>query len=145
VACFRTHISFGAIIGVVGVVLAYYYAFTSDWRLLAWMFAVSVFASFLPDIDSDSGLPYHIIFGTFTVLVAGIVLFYTINTGTKNVYELVGQPLVALLFVWFVVGAFFKKFTHHRGMVHSVPALLIAVLVAYISVNSFATGEYTSF
>lgn len=143
-ACFRTHISVGAVIAMVGVVLAYYYAFTSDWRLLAWLFVATVFASFLPDIDSDSSLPYRLIFGAFTVSVSGIVLLYTINSGTKNIYELIGQPLFALFFVWFVLGGIFKHFTHHRGIIHSVPSLLIASLVAFISVRDFTTGEYTA-
>ncbi len=143
-ACFRVHISLGAVVAVVGVVLAYYYAFTTDWRLLSWLFVVTVFASFLPDIDSDSGLPYHLIFGTFTVAVGGIALLYTINSGTDNIYELVGQPLFAILFVWFVVGGLFKKLTHHRGIIHSLPALLISALVAYIVVDGFVTGEYTA-
>ncbi len=143
-ACFRTHVSYGAIVGMIGVVLAYYYAFTTDWRLLSWIFIVSVFASFLPDIDSDSGLAFHIIFGAFTVAISGIVLLYTIRSGTNNIYEIVGQPLLALFFTWFVVGAFFKKFTHHRGIVHSIPALLIALLVTFISVSAFTSGEYTA-
>lgn len=145
VACFRQHISVGAIVAIVGVVLAYHYAYTTDWRLLAWLFVVTAVASFLPDVDSDSSVPFYLVWGLVTVCVAGLVLYITIASGTHNIYELVGQPLVALLLMWFVVGAMVKRLTKHRGMFHSVPAACVVGLSMVLVVRGVGAGDAAAF
>ena len=143
-ALFRQHISFGALVAMIGVVLAYYYAYVTDWRLLTVLFLVTVFASFLPDLDSDSGLPFHFIFGTFTLIVGGITLWYTLESGTDNMYELTGKPLLVLILVWFVGGGLFKRLTHHRGMMHSLPAAGIAALLMFIIARALSEVDMTT-
>jgi len=140
-ALFREHISVGAIVAIIGVVLAYHYAYVTDWRLLAWLFVVTVVASMLPDVDSDSSLPFHFVYGLFTVICVGVALLYTLVTGWDSWYELAGRPLVVGIVVWFVVGGIVKRLTKHRGMFHSLPAALILSLCHLLVVRALGYGD----
>lgn len=140
-ALFREHVGVGALVAVVGVVLAYHYAYTTDWRLLAWLFVVTTIAAFLPDVDSDSSAPFFFVWGLVSVFVTGVVLAMTLASGTDNVYEIVGQPLLALMFMWFVVGALVKRLTKHRGMFHSVPAALVLGFSMVLVVRGLGGGD----
>lgn len=125
---FREHIAFGAIVSMVVVVGVYFYAWMTDPLLLAILFVVTTVGSFLPDVDSDSGMPFYLVFGTMTLAATGVVLLYMLNRPTEELKLLLGVPLGALFFTWFVVGGILKRFTHHRGIFHSIPATFIAGL-----------------
>lgn len=140
-AIFREHSTVGALVGAVGAVLTYFYALATDPLLLTVLFLVTLGASFLPDIDSDSGVPFYLVFGTFTLACAGIALYYALTHYSENPYLLFGIPLAVLGFVWFVVGGIFKKFTHHRGIMHSIPAAFIAGLLAFLIAKYIGQGE----
>lgn len=143
-ALFREHITVGALVAAVGVVLLYFYAIVTDPLLLALLFFVTVGASFLPDIDSDSGIPFYLIFGTFTLACAGIALYFALTKEYEELYLLIGVPVGTFLFVWFVIGAIFKSFTTHRGILHSIPATLIAGLLTFLVAKYLEHGETTS-
>jgi membrane-bound metal-dependent hydrolase YbcI (DUF457 family) len=143
-AMFREHIAIGAIVAAVGVAVCYFYALVTDPLLLVILFLVTTVASFLPDLDSDSGLPFHLIFGTFTVFCTGVALYYTLDAGYGDWRVLLGVPLAAMLFTWIVLGGIFKHFTRHRGMMHSIPAMLIAGLATLIIARDLGQGEIVS-
>ncbi len=131
-AMFRQHISVGAVLATAGVILVLFYGLITDPILLAVLFIVCAVGSILPDVDSDSGLPFYLMFGAATLAFAGAALYYELAKQPANNYILVGVPLVALVFFWFVVGSVFKHCTHHRGIWHSIPALAIAATATYI-------------
>jgi membrane-bound metal-dependent hydrolase YbcI (DUF457 family) len=139
-ALFKEHVTFGAVIGAVGVVLLYMYAF-QDPILLAVLFLATVVGSFLPDLDSDSGTPFHLVFGTFTLLCGGVALYYFLAYPPNPAYLLVIAPIGVMLFVWFVVGTIFKRFTHHRGMMHSIPTMLILAILAFLGARYLEEGQ----
>jgi len=141
-ALFREHVSVGALVATIGVVVTYYYAYATDWKLLLALFVITVIASFLPDLDSDTSVPFYIVFGLFTLLCGGVVLFDTLTQGAESMYELAGRPLLAVVLVWVVVGAVFKKCTRHRGMMHSIPAALNMALFVYLGSLLWGTNEY---
>ena len=143
-ALFREHVTVGALTGAAGVVLLYFYALVTDPILLALLFVVTTVASFLPDIDSDSGTPYHIVFGLFSLGCGAIALYYSLNHYHDLWYALVGIPLAVLLFVWFIVGDIFKHFTHHRGIMHSIPAMGIVGLLAFLAARHLNQGDMLS-
>jgi len=144
VASFRQHITFGALIGVIGTTLLYFYAFVTDPLLLGLLFIVTTIASFLPDLDSDSGFPFYLLFGTFTLLCTGISLLYVLQHYSSNLYYEIGVPLGVGIVVWFGVGTILKKFTHHRGMMHSLPTMAIVGLAAYLVARYFNQGDTTA-
>lgn len=143
-ALFREHISVGALAGVVGVVLLYFYALVTDPLLLALLFIVTTISSFLPDLDSDSGIPFYTVFGLFTLACTGAALFWALTHYPTPWYYLVGIPAGALVLVWFVLGGIFKRFTHHRGIMHSVPAMAIVGLCAFLAARHLEQGENVS-
>jgi hypothetical protein len=132
-AMFRQHIALGTIITAAGVAAVFFYGLLTDPLLLIIFFTLGTVGSFLPDVDSDSGLPFYLMFGLATVGFGGAAVYYELMHGTANPYVLVGVPLAALAFFWFVIGSVFKQCTHHRGIWHSIPALGIASLCVYIA------------
>ena len=130
-AMFREHIGFGAIVAAVLVVFLYAYAILTDWVLLSVLFLVAVLGSFLPDVDSDSGLPFHLVFGTASVAVGGAALL-TMLQESDDWRIIAGVSLGVLIFTWIVVGGVIKRFTKHRGIFHSIPAAAIAGLGTYL-------------
>ena len=131
-AMFRHHIALGTILTAAGIAAVFFYGLLTDPLLLFFFFVLGAAGSLLPDVDSDSGLPFYLFFGLATVSFGGAAVYYTLYHGAPNLYVLVGVPLAALAFFWFVVGTVFKHCTHHRGIWHSIPALLIASLAVYI-------------
>ncbi len=144
-ALFREHVSVGALVATAGVVLAYYFAYTTDWKLLLALFVVTVIASFLPDLDSDTSVPFYIVFGLFTLMCGGVVFYDTLVRGAESMYELAGRPIFAILVVWLIVGGIFKRLTRHRGMMHSLPAVVNIGLFTYLGALLWGANEYESF
>ncbi len=135
-AMFREHIGWGAVVAAVLVVALYAYALLTDWLLLSLLFLVAVLGSILPDVDSDSGLPFHLVFGTATVAVGGTTLFLMLHL-SDDWRVVAGVPFGVLVFTWFVVGGVMKRFTVHRGIFHSLPAAAIAGCVTYLVAERF--------
>lgn len=139
---FREHVATGAVISTAVCVAVYSYALVTDPILLLFLFGVTVIGSFLPDVDSDSGIPFYLVFGTASLAATGIVALYTIGSSYASDWRyLIGIPAGALFFFWFVVGAIIKKCTKHRGMFHSLPALLIASTATFLVAREYGLTE----
>jgi len=93
--------------------------------------------SFLPDVDVDTGTPFQIIFGLFSLLGSSLAVYYLIANHILDIKYLIGIPIITFIFIRIVVGNIFKKFTAHRGIWHSIPALLISMLATLQIVNRF--------
>ena len=139
---FREHVAFGAIISMLVVVAVYFYALVTDPLLLMFLFGVTIIGSFLPDVDSDSGMPFYLIFGTATLAATGVVLLYTLNSEYASDWRyLTGIPAMALIIFWFIVGGIVKRCTHHRGIFHSVPALAISGVGSFLIARHYGLDE----
>jgi hypothetical protein len=95
----------------------------------------------LPDLDSDTGMPVRLLFGTLAVATIGLALFYVMNNTATSWPQ---QGLIAVgagLFVYFIIGGIFKHFTEHRGVFHSIPAALVMGLVAMSVSGLLGIGE----
>lgn len=143
-ASFREHVAIGALLSVAAVVGVYVYAILTDPLLLCILFAVTIVGSFLPDVDSDEGLPFYIVFGAVTVLITGAALYFAFLHYPNQLYVLVLTPIAAMLLSWFGLGTIVKHFTHHRGIYHSLPAMAIAALLTYIVAKYFQVNELIS-
>ena len=136
-ALFRTHVTVGAVATSGFIAWAYSQELLTDVGLLALALMVGIVGSFLPDVDSDSGLSFQIVFGTVTAACGGAVLAFLLTSLEPYSWKaLIGIPLGVLVFVWFVIGGIVKKLTHHRGMWHSLPTALLATLVTYIMASA---------
>jgi hypothetical protein len=86
----------------------------------------------MPDLDSDSGVPVRELFGVLAAAVPAL-LFEHLMRGQHLPLEQILVVLAALyLFIRYAVSAVFKRWTVHRGMFHSIPALLIAGLLVFL-------------
>jgi len=130
-ANFKTHFSAGLLLGVAATLAAMTSGMTEG--LFQSFFLVLVplsVGSTLPDIDSDSSVPFTVAFGSLS-LVAALVVGAIASEFYGDVLPIVGWALFGGGFFWLVVGGGFKKITKHRGMAHSVPAAVLVMLTAF--------------
>ena len=128
-AGYRAHFAFGALTAACVAVAMLMISWVSL-MMMPVVFIFAVMGSMLPDIDSDTGLPVRLLFGTLAVATIGLTLFYAMNNTAISWPQ---HSLIAVgvgLFVYFIIGGIFKHFTEHRGVFHSIPAALVMGLVA---------------
>jgi hypothetical protein len=136
-ASYRGHLAFASALGAAyGGGAAYY--FDLDWGPVFLGAGLTTLGGLLPDLDSDSGVPVRELFGLAAVLTPLVLLPYLPPSLS------VDQRLVLLsglyLFIRYGVSRVFKRLTVHRGMFHSLPALLIAGLAVYLVYPSRSHG-----
>jgi LexA-binding, inner membrane-associated putative hydrolase len=129
-ANFQGHITTSATLGIAvgafGVGYLHY-----DWGPVLLAAGLTTIGGMLPDLDSDSGIPVREMFGLGGVLVP-LLLFNRLQH-----LELTPEQLLVLLGgiylgVRYGVAEIFRRITVHRGMFHSVPAMLIAGLAIFL-------------
>jgi membrane-bound metal-dependent hydrolase YbcI (DUF457 family) len=89
----------------------------------------------MPDLDSDSGVPVRELFSLAAVLVPLLLWRRLIDAHLSDEEMLVflGGTYATIRFG---LSKLFKHLSVHRGMYHSVPAMLIAGLIVYLSYHS---------
>ena len=136
-ATFRTHITAGLVVGyLIGIVMV-----VMQWVELQMtpllMFMASVIGSFLPDVDSDSGMPFRIVFDLFA-FTGGCLVFYGCLQHTPLSWsQWILLPPIVVVIIRYGVGEVFRRFTRHRGIFHSIPAVLIATFSMPIILKFF--------
>jgi hypothetical protein len=129
-ASYRGHLLFasslGAAYGGFGV-----WAWNLDWGPATLAAGLAALGGLLPDLDSDSGVPVRELFGTAAAVVP-ILLYHRLLRCGQSIERVLVELAGVYLFIRFGVAALFKRFTVHRGMFHSIPALAIAGLAAYL-------------
>ncbi|MBW3543907.1 MAG: metal-dependent hydrolase, partial [Planctomycetes bacterium] len=123
-AGYREHISVSGLCGVC-------YGLTATWMLgfrpvqaalagcLTWV------AGMLPDLDSDSGKPVREIFALLAA-VAPLVLMRRLEEWSGGDLEAaVLAAIVLYAAIRYGASALLKTVSVHRGMFHSIPAMLI--------------------
>lgn len=133
-AGFRTHITVSGALGVVvGGIAVQPLGFTTEAAILAA--GLTTVGGMLPDLDSDSGVPVREMFG-----LAAVVVPLTMVPRMTYMHASQEGVLAMLLFSYVVirygVSMLFKRLTVHRGMYHSIPAMLIAGLVVYLGYHT---------
>lgn len=145
-ASYRGHLTFAGLLGAGYGSLAFL-EWNWDWGPVLIAAGLTTLGGLLPDLDSDSGVPVRELFGV-SAAVTPFLLFRRVYAACQQSTE---QTLVVLaaiyLFIRYVLSQVFKRFTVHRGMFHSLPALLIAGLTTYllypsedVRLRTFLTG-----
>jgi membrane-bound metal-dependent hydrolase YbcI (DUF457 family) len=129
-ASFRGHLTFSVSLGAVYGGLSYWQLGT-DWGSSALAAGLTAIGGMLPDLDSDSGRPVRELFGLAAVFVPLILLRRLMYEGLTSEQILVICG-IAFLVVRYGLSAAFKRLTVHRGMFHSIPAMLIAGLMIFL-------------
>ncbi len=97
-------------------------------------------AGMLPDLDSDTGLPLREVmsFAAATIPVLMINRFESLEL-SRNAIVIISIGLY--LFVRFGIASMIRKFTVHRGMFHSIPAMLTFGGITYLVTGGFPLNE----
>lgn len=131
-ANFKTHLSVAATLSGV-VAIGCLEAGIATPKDVLMYFAVGTLGGILPDIDSNHSVPVQIMFSFLAVALAFLVVFS--KTSTYSLAELTLLWLAVYLSVRHVVGRLFAIFTEHRGVFHSLLAVLffwfLATTLAY--------------
>ncbi len=128
-AGYRGHILFASTLGAGYGALAFW-KLDYDWGRSLLGFGLTTVGGLLPDLDSDSGVPVRELFG-LTAVVVPLLLHEVLLQHGLTAEQFIVCMSGLYLFIRFGLSSFFKYFTVHRGMFHSIPALLIAGLATY--------------
>lgn len=128
-ADFKTHITTSCVLGGGYAALGAYYGLPIEAALVAG--GLCGVGGMLPDIDSDSGVPVRETMG-FAAAVTPMLLVDRFQHLGFNYEQLVLASGASYLFVRFGIASILKNYTVHRGMFHSIPALLIFTGVAFL-------------
>jgi membrane-bound metal-dependent hydrolase YbcI (DUF457 family) len=128
-ASYRGHLVFASALGSVYAGVAVL-RWGLDWGQAFLIAGLTTLGGLLPDLDSDSGVPVRELFGAAATVVP-ILLYHRLRDrfSVEQTLSILGG---VYLFIRYVVSALFKRFTVHRGMFHSIPALLISGLATYL-------------
>ena len=133
-AGFRMHITVSGACGVVyGAGAVQPFGFTTEAGVLAA--GLTWVGGMLPDLDSDSGVPVREMFGLAAAVIPLLLVHRLIHMGLSH-EAIVATLLFGYIFVRHGAANIFKHFNVHRGMYHSIPAMLIAGLVVYLAYDS---------
>ena len=129
-ASYRVHLTTSALLGV-GVAAVAAWELHLGWGPACLAGGLTALGGGLPDLDSDSGVPQRELFG----LAAAAAAFLVLRPLEEHGYALEQRAVLAggvYLLVRYGVRALFERLTVHRGMFHSIPALLIAGLAVFL-------------
>jgi len=129
-ASYRGHLAFaGALGAAVGGVAVWHWDL--DWGPALLAAGLTTLGGLLPDLDSDSGVPVRELFG-ITAAVTPFVLLPHLDVKGLSLEQKIVVLAAVYLFIRYGLAAAFKHLTVHRGMFHSLPAMLIAGLATYL-------------
>jgi hypothetical protein len=133
-AGFRMHITVSGALGVVyGGVAVEPLGFSTETGILAA--GLTTVGGMLPDLDSDSGVPVRELFGLAAAVFPLLLVPRMVHMDMSR-----EAILASLLFGYVVIryGAanLFRHLNVHRGMYHSLPAMLISGLSVYLAYHS---------
>jgi hypothetical protein len=142
-ANFQGHITTSGVLGI-GVGAAGVYYLHYDWGVAGLAAGLTTIGGMLPDLDSDSGIPVRELFGLAGVIVP-LMLVHRLQHQGLTAEQMLCIMALAYLFVRYGLSELFRKISVHRGMFHSVPAMLIAGLAVFLmhhdADRTYAPGE----
>jgi hypothetical protein len=127
-ASYRGHLVVSASLGAAygGAAL---FATSFDWGPACLAAGLTTLGGLLPDLDSDSGVPVREMFN-LAAAVTPLLLFDRIHVDSPERKAVLLGAIY--LFIRYILAYIFKHLTVHRGMFHSIPALLISGLTTYL-------------
>ncbi|MEM7455086.1 MAG: metal-dependent hydrolase [Planctomycetota bacterium] len=129
-ADFRTHITTSTVLGF-GYGAAGHFLFGLPIPACFVAGGLCSVAGMLPDLDSNSGIPQREMLSFVSVIVP-VLMWDRFEALGLTDEHIVFVAAVMYVFIRFVIGGIFRRYTKHRGMWHSIPAALIAGLVTFL-------------
>ncbi|HEB77778.1 MAG TPA: metal-dependent hydrolase [Methylothermaceae bacterium] len=88
------------------------------------LFGLGVVGGLLPDIDADNSMPVRLVFSLLGLLGAFAAIFYALGHYRFSIGELVVLGISAFAVLRFLVFELFLRLTEHRGVFHSLLAVV---------------------
>jgi hypothetical protein len=129
-ASYRGHLTFASLLGA-GYAAATLWRGPFDWGTAVVGAGLTTIGGLLPDLDSDSGVPVRELFG-LAAFVAPLLAHGHLAEQKLTTEQMFVAMAGIYLFVRYILSAAFKHWSVHRGMFHSIPAMLIAGLGVYL-------------
>ncbi len=138
-AGFRMHVGTSSVLGV-GYAATLHTMYGVPMPTAAVAGALCGVAGMLPDLDSDYGLPLReaMSFAAATIPVLLVNRFESLQL-SRDAIVIISIGLY--LFVRFGVANMIRKFTVHRGMFHSIPAMLTFGGITYLLTGGSPTND----
>ena len=133
-AGYKAHMAFGMLTAAGWTFIVIMLSLVSVW-FLPIIFIATVAGAFLPDLDSDTSAPLKILLVIFSVLGSAVAGWIVFNQEDSSWLRLGGISAFSGLFIYYGIGGIFKKLTHHRGIFHSIPAVLLSALLTLTLLN----------
>jgi membrane-bound metal-dependent hydrolase YbcI (DUF457 family) len=122
-ANFKTHRQGAVMVGIISSIASYTLGMVNPSEAL-FVFAAGFSGALAPDLDHDASIPLRFVFRTLAILVP-IIAIQKHPELHNSVEEAIGYFVLIALGILFPVRWIFGKFTVHRGIFHSVPAIFI--------------------
>lgn len=130
-AAYREHITFSSGLGIIVAVGATaWLKFTPAQGLLAG--CLTGIGGMLPDVDSESGKPVREIFGLTAALAPMLMMRRLLEWGNGETDMAMLLGVVLYVSIRYGASAILNMLSVHRGMFHSIPAMVIAGELAFI-------------
>ena len=133
-AGYKAHMAFGMVTAAGWTFIVIMLSLVSVW-FLPIIFIATVVGAFLPDLDSDTSAPLKILLVIFSVLGSAVAGWIVFNQEDSSWLRLAGISAFSGLFIYYGIGGIFKKLTNHRGIFHSIPAVLLSALLTLTLLN----------
>ncbi|MCA9049865.1 MAG: metal-dependent hydrolase [Planctomycetaceae bacterium] len=133
-AAYREHITVSGFLGVAYAAAAVvYFHFTVTQGIIAAV--LGWVAGMLPDLDSESGRPVRELSSLTAALAPLLMLMHTSSLGVSGDRAMLFALLLYGL-VRYGGAAILARLTVHRGMFHSIPALIIAAELTFLGYHN---------
>ncbi|WP_417378529.1 metal-dependent hydrolase [Gimesia sp.] len=133
-AGYKEHISVSGLLGIgYGTIASLFMGFTPTQGILAGV--LTWVGGMLPDLDSETGRPIKELFSLTAAVASFVAMRCMIHKGADPDNAIL-MAVVTYAAVRYGAASILSKFAVHRGMFHSIPALIITgetVFLAYFS------------
>jgi membrane-bound metal-dependent hydrolase YbcI (DUF457 family) len=127
-ASYRGHLVVSSTLGAAyGAAALFFWNF--DWGPACLAAGLTTLGGLLPDLDSDSGVPVREMFSLAAAIMPLLLLDRIQADSPEQKVVLLGG---LYLFIRYGLANVFRHLTVHRGMFHSLPALLISGLATFL-------------
>lgn len=107
------------------------YYLDMDWGPVFMGAGLTAVSGMLPDLDSDSGVPVREMFNV-SAAVTPFLMMPRLSALGFSAEQTLAILAGVYFFIRYPLSAVFKRLTVHRGMFHSIPAMLIAGLAVFL-------------
>jgi membrane-bound metal-dependent hydrolase YbcI (DUF457 family) len=128
-ADFRTHMTVSTLAGIAYGVAGYQSGL--PWETCAVGAGLCSVSGMLPDLDSESGIPIREA-TSFSSAVVPMLMADRLQRMGLGHETMVLVSVGIYLLIRFGIAEFFRRFTVHRGMWHSIPAAVSVGMVAFL-------------